>query len=681
MRSRHCTPAWAKEQSSFSKNVCTVSWARVQVCVCRGPFLGEQLYMRLSLCRCLCACAAISMPTWIRVCTCVCVFHRCSSVWPYLRVCACVSLASSTVSLSAFKGQCMHVCMSAWHPTLSSAVLGWHPTHTWPSVWGEKGCWFQDVPSICAGLDLTLGLPPGSYVCPAGAQPQLMPQRGHPSQEGLWALPSLPMAHGPKPETEGLLDLSFLTEEEQEAIAGVLQRDARLRQLEEGRVSKLRASLADPGQLKILTGDWFQEARSQRHHNAHFGSDLVRASMRRKKSARGDQAPGSDGEAEAAVKEKEEGPEPRLTIDEAPQERLRETEEPDFPSPSVPLKGSDPEEASQAQEDPGQGDLLVCAEKADPELEPAWREGRSRGPRKPRPRPSPRSWRTGRRPRGRTPHSTACSVAAPRCPALTPPRYVKSYLLPDKQSKRKTAVKKRNLNPVFNETLRYSVPQAELQGRVLSLSVWHRESLGRNIFLGEAEVPLDTWDWGSEPTWLPLQPRVPLSPDDLPSRGLLALSLKYVPAGSEGAGLPPSGELHFWVKEARDLLPLRAGSLDTYVQCFVLPDDSRASRQRTRVVRRSLRPVFNHTMVYDGFGPADLRQACAELSLWDHGALASRQLGGTRLSLGTGSSYGLQVPWMDSTPEEKRLWQALLEQPCEWVDGLLPLRTNLAPRT
>uniref|UniRef100_A0A2K6AKC4 Synaptotagmin like 1 n=1 Tax=Mandrillus leucophaeus TaxID=9568 RepID=A0A2K6AKC4_MANLE len=439
-----------------------------------------------------------------------------------------------------------------------------------------------------------------------------MPQRGHPSQEGLWGLPSLPMAHGPKPETEGLLDLSFLTEEEQEAIAGVLQRDARLRQLEEGRVSKLRASLADPGQLKILTGDWFQEARSQRHHNAHFGSDLVRASMRRKKSARGDQAPGSDGEAEAAVKEKEEGPEPRLTIDEAPQERLRETEvrvnEPasqySVPGGKVECGGGQGGKEPQ----PGNGETL------DMSL-----------------------------PVSRLARGLACvqggGWGSPQAgektlggPLLTSgshlPSYVKSYLLPDKQSKRKTAVKKRNLNPVFNETL-----------------------------------------------------RVPLSPDDLPSRGLLALSLKYVPAGSEGAGLPPSGELHFWVKEARDLLPLRAGSLDTYVQCFVLPDDSRASRQRTRVVRRSLRPVFNHTMVYDGFGPADLRQACAELSLWDHGALASRQLGGTRLSLGTGSSYGLQVPWMDSTPEEKRLWQALLEQPCEWVDGLLPLRTNLAPRT
>ncbi|XP_025781674.1 synaptotagmin-like protein 1 [Puma concolor] len=403
-----------------------------------------------------------------------------------------------------------------------------------------------------------------------------MPHRGPPSQEGLWTLPCLLMAHEPEPETDGLLDLSFLTEEEQEAIADVLKRDARLRQLEEGRVSKLRASLADPGQLKILTGDWFQEARSQRHHHAHLGSDLVRASIRKKKSSRGDQAPGSDREAEAAAAEEEteEELEPRLPTDEAPQEMLSKAEEPDSPSPYDPLKTSEHEEEPQ-----------------------------------------------------------------------------------------------------------YSVPQAELRGRVLSLSVWHRESLGRNIFLGEVEVPLDTWDWGSASTWLPLQPRVPPSPDDLPSRGLLSLSVKYVPAGSEGAGLPPSGELHFWVKEAQGLVPQRSGTLDSYVQCSVLPDDSRASRQRTRVVRRSLSPVFNHTMVYDGFGPADLRQACAELSLWDHGALASRQLGGTRLSLGTGSSYGLQVPWMDSTPEEKQLWQTLLERPCEWVDGLLPLRTNLVPRT
>ncbi|XP_042807426.1 synaptotagmin-like protein 1 isoform X2 [Panthera leo] len=576
-----------------------------------------------------------------------------------------------------------------------------------------------------------------------------MPHRGPPSQEGLWTLPCLLMAHEPEPETDGLLDLSFLTEEEQEAIADVLKRDAHLRQLEEGRVSKLRASLADPGQLKILTGDWFQEARSQRHHHAHLGSDLVRASIRRKKSSRdflrlrvhrtshpgtGDQAPGSDREAEAAAAEEEteEELEPRLPTDKAPQEMLSKAEEPDSPSPYVPLKTSEHEEEPQAQE----GAPQVYAVEADPEPKP-----RSRGEEPPpttaqtqaapeilengeeAPGPGPSLDRmlsssssvsslnsstlsgsqlslSGEAEAGAVqvcgsvhfalryePGTAELSVHVIQCQGLAAARrrrsdpYVKSYLLPDKQSKRKTAVKKRNLNPVFNETLRYSVPQAELRGRVLSLSVWHRESLGRNIFLGEVEVPLDTWDWGSASTWLPLQPRVPPSPDDLPSRGLLSLSVKYVPAGSEGAGLPPSGELHFWVKEAQGLVPQRSGTLDSYVQCSVLPDDSRASRQRTRVVRRSLSPVFNHTMVYDGFGPADLRQACAELSLWDHGALASRQLGGTRLSLGTGSSYGLQVPWMDSTPEEKQLWQTLLERPCEWVDGLLPLRTNLVPRT
>lgn len=38
------------------------------------------------------------------------------------------------------------------------------------------------------------------------------------------------------------------------------------------------------------------------------------------------------------------------------------------------------------------------------------------------------------------------------------------------------------------------------------------------------------------------------------------------PSLSAGAGMPQSGELHFWVKEAQNLVPLRSGSLDTYIQ-------------------------------------------------------------------------------------------------------------------
>lgn len=145
------------------------------------------------------------------------------------------------------------------------------------------------------------------------------------------------------------------------------------------------------------------------------------------------------------------------------------------------------------------------------------------------------------------------SVCAPPPPNRTAPvgcRYIKTYLLPDKsnRSKRKTSVRKRSLDPVFNETLKvrygtgggpadrrapprpvtpllpppspqYNVRKAELRGRTLNLSVWHHDALGRNLFLGEVEVPLGEWDWANtRPEWFNLQPRVsPARPHGRPT--------------------------------------------------------------------------------------------------------------------------------------------------------------------
>ncbi|KAJ6663450.1 hypothetical protein lerEdw1_009529 [Lerista edwardsae] len=288
--------------------------------------------------------------------------------------------------------------------------------------------------------------------------------------------------------------------------------------------------------------------------------------------------------------------------------------------------------------------------------------------------------------------------------------YVKTYLLPDKSNhgKRKTAVKKKSLDPIFNETLKYKIERADLPGRVLNLSVWHHDSLSRNLFMGEVEIALNTWDWSNtSPQWFNLQPRTPVTPDALSCRGYLNLALKFIPAGSEGAGLPPSGELHIWLKDAQNLIPHRGSTTDSCVQCYILPDDSKSSRQKTRIAKKSLSPTFNHTMVYDGFQATDLAEACAEFTVWDHDKFSKQQLGGIRLSLGTGvgpspvqhetwvakpklaqpfcfyagHSYGLSVPWMDSTEEEQHVWEMVLKQTGQWVEAGLPLRTSLTPRT
>ncbi|XP_041089181.1 synaptotagmin-like protein 2 isoform X4 [Polyodon spathula] len=255
--------------------------------------------------------------------------------------------------------------------------------------------------------------------------------------------------------------------------------------------------------------------------------------------------------------------------------------------------------------------------------------------------------------------------------------YVKSYLLPDKakMGKRKTAVKKKTLNPTYNEILRYKIDKETLMTQTLNLSVWHNDTFGRNSFLGEVDVDLSTWNWDNKQmNWFPLKPRAPSGSQNLEHRGEMRIALRFIPQVSQSKKKPNTGEVHIWVKDCKGLPALRASGVDPFVKCSVLPDTSRKSRQKTRVLKKTSNPLFNHTMVYDGFRPEDLKEACVELTVWDHDRLVNHFLGGLRLGLGTGKSYGTAVDWMDSIADEAMLWERMMDFPNEWVEDVLPLR-------
>ncbi|XP_076793840.1 synaptotagmin-like protein 2 isoform X8 [Arvicanthis niloticus] len=261
--------------------------------------------------------------------------------------------------------------------------------------------------------------------------------------------------------------------------------------------------------------------------------------------------------------------------------------------------------------------------------------------------------------------------------------YVKTYLLPDKgkMGKKKTLVVKKTLNPVYNEILRYKIERQFLKTQKLNLSVWHRDTFKRNSFLGEVELDLESWDWDNKQNkqlkWYPLKRKTAPVALEAESRGEMKLALQYVPEPSPGKKISTTGEVHIWVKECLDLPLLRGSHLNSFVKCTILPDTSRKSRQKTRAVGKTTNPVFNHTMVYDGFRPEDLMEACVELTVWDHYKLTNQFLGGLRIGFGTGKSYGTEVDWMDSTSEEVALWEKMVNSPNTWVEAVLPLRMLL----
>ncbi|XP_074550750.1 synaptotagmin-like protein 5 isoform X2 [Halichoeres trimaculatus] len=84
--------------------------------------------------------------------------------------------------------------------------------------------------------------------------------------------------------------------------------------------------------------------------------------------------------------------------------------------------------------------------------------------------------------------------------------FVKGYLLPDnnKSTKHKTAVERRTVNPQWNHTFTYCGLQPEdLNNICLELTVWDKEALASNIFLGGVRLGAGSGkSYGNEVDWM-----------------------------------------------------------------------------------------------------------------------------------------------------------------------------------
>uniref|UniRef100_A0A3P9JW61 Synaptotagmin-like protein 5 n=1 Tax=Oryzias latipes TaxID=8090 RepID=A0A3P9JW61_ORYLA len=84
--------------------------------------------------------------------------------------------------------------------------------------------------------------------------------------------------------------------------------------------------------------------------------------------------------------------------------------------------------------------------------------------------------------------------------------FVKGYLLPDsnKSTKHKTAVERRTVNPHWNHTFTYcGLQPGDLNNICLELTVWDKEALASNVFLGGVRLGAGTGNsYGNEVDWM-----------------------------------------------------------------------------------------------------------------------------------------------------------------------------------
>ncbi|XP_029010408.1 rabphilin-3A isoform X2 [Betta splendens] len=223
--------------------------------------------------------------------------------------------------------------------------------------------------------------------------------------------------------------------------------------------------------------------------------------------------------------------------------------------------------------------------------------------------------------------------------------FVKIYLLPDKKHKLETKVKRKNLNPHWNETFLFEgFPYEKVRERTLYLQVLDYDRFSRNDPIGEVSIPLNKVELGQIKTfWKELKP----CSDGSGRRGDLLVSLCYNPTANT---------ITVNIIKARHLKAMDiGGTSDPYVKVWLMHKDKRVEKKKTVVMKRCLNPVFNESFPFDV--PAHvLRETTIIITVMDKDRLSRNDVIGK-----------IYLSWK-SGPAEVKHWKDMLARP----------RTNVA---
>ncbi|XP_039716177.1 synaptotagmin-7 [Pteropus medius] len=218
--------------------------------------------------------------------------------------------------------------------------------------------------------------------------------------------------------------------------------------------------------------------------------------------------------------------------------------------------------------------------------------------------------------------------------------FVKIYLLPDKKHKLETKVKRKNLNPHWNETFLFEgFPYEKVVQRVLYLQVLDYDRFSRNDPIGEVSIPLNKVDLTQMQTfWKDLKP----CSDGSGSRGELLLSLCYNPSANS---------IIVNIIKARNLKAMDiGGTSDPYVKVWLMYKDKRVEKKKTVTMKRNLNPIFNESFAFD-IPTEKLRETTIVITVMDKDKLSRNDVIGK-----------IYLSWK-SGPGEVKHWKDMIARP------------------